>query len=239
MIEETTLESSYGRLASEYYDVELHPTCSAFDQLSSSLLKEWLSSRKTASLTVCDVGAGNSQVARILDERLAELSALWLVDESREMLDCSRRFQSANVHRRIARADQLHLFGIKFDLIVASLGDPYNTDAFWHSVKSSLSDDGRCLFTTPSFEWASTFRQADSDELMGRALFVLSNGEKHYVPSYIYPTETQNQMLTRNGLEIIEKRECAAANLAQIPPKLAQVPPGSSIVTLYVGGHRA
>lgn len=225
--------TAYASVASEYYDVALHPTCAAFNSASFRLLQDYFSNRALGSAVICDIGAGESQVAKLLGGRLTELNAFWLIDASQEMLSCSDKFNHPNIQRRIEAAENLHLLDIRFDFIVASLGDPYNSVAFWHSMERSLKTDGVCLFTTPSYEWASSFRRADRNEIADNALFVLADGSRHYVPSHIYSPSEQCQLLRTNSLEICSTKNATIECLESIPPKLSHLNTSTPIVMLY------
>lgn len=225
--------ATYASVALEYYDVGLHPTCAAFNFASCKLLRDYFSNRKLSGAVVCDVGAGESQIAKLLGGRVLELDAFWLIDASQEMLNWSEKFTHSNIHRRIEAAENLHLLDVRFDFIVASLGDPYNSNAFWHSVECSLRPDGVCLFTTPSYEWASSFRTADDDEVTDKALFVLSDGSRHYVPSFIYSPSEQRLLLRRHSLEICSTKDLTIDCLDVVPPKLSHLDTATPVVTLY------
>lgn len=225
--------TAYATVASEYYDVALHPTCAAFSSASFRLLQDYFSKRALGGAVICDIGAGESQVAKLLGSRLTELDVFWLVDASQEMLSCSDKFDYPNIQRRIEAAENLHLLDIRFDFIVASLGDPYNSGAFWHSVERSLRPNGVCLFTTPSYEWASSFRRADRNEIADKALFVLADGSRHYVPSYIYSPSGQCQLLQTNSLEICSTKNATIKCLGSVPPKLSHLNTSTPVVTLY------
>jgi 2-polyprenyl-3-methyl-5-hydroxy-6-metoxy-1,4-benzoquinol methylase len=227
------VDIAYAAIASEYYDAALHPTCAAFDAASFGLLEDYFSVKTLIGALVCDVGAGISQVAKLLGNRVSELDALWLIDASREMLTWSDQFIYPNIRRRIAAAENLHLLGIQFDFVVASLGDPYNTSAFWHAVESSLSPDGICIFTTPSYEWASSFRRAESNEVADKALFVLADGSAHYVPSFINSPFNQSRLLRANSLEISATKHATIERLRSVPPKLSHLDAMTPVVTLY------
>jgi hypothetical protein len=225
--------AAYAAVASEYYDVALHPTCAAFNSASFKLLQDYFFGRALGGAVICDIGAGKSQVARLLGSRLTQLDSFWLVDASQEMLSWSDKLNDPNIRRRIEAAENIHLLDIRFDFIVASLGDPYNCGAFWHSVERSLRTDGVCLFTTPSYEWASSFRRADRNEVTDKALFVLADGSRHYVPSYIYSPSKQCELLRVNSLEIFSIRNATIECLGSVPPKLSHLDTRTPVVTLY------
>lgn len=232
------IASDYGPVGDEYYDVVKHPTCAAFGSASAQLLAQYMSWPKTTPrLKICDVGAGRSIVAALLGDQLESVGQLFLVDESPEMLAWSNGLHTKNIIRKIAAASTIDQFGVKFDMIVASLGDPYNTNEFWRSVANALTPRGVCLFTTPSFEWASTFRRVESEEADNLALFELRNGDKHFVPSIILSEENQHKMVRVAGLTVTRSDRLSLEDTLKRPPKLAHLDASVPVATLYCVQH--
>jgi SAM-dependent methyltransferase len=134
------------------------------------------------------------------------------------MLSYSRQYDKAGAILLLGDATATALPAESFDLVVSSLGDPYNSPEFWREVKRLLRPTGTCLFTTPSPEWASRFRSAHEAT---NAEFVLSDGRKLWVRSHIPDQATQEGMIEHAGLRIAETEGISVAGLSDtISPKL-------------------
>jgi hypothetical protein len=95
-------------------------------------------------------------------------------------------------------------------LLVASLGDPYNTSTFWAEAFRVVRPGGRVLFTIPSYEWSVRFRDKGAGE---RAEFVLRNGERRWVPSYVPPLPFQIELMESAGFSVLTFESRGAADL--------------------------
>lgn len=166
------LLSSYSQVAAEYYDTELHPTCASLHELSSQYLLPKLQSL-SGQERILETGSGRSIVAPCWRSLGHPLDSVTLLDSSPEMLAYSAEWRSHGAHLLVADAERTDLPAGSFDIIVSSLGDPYNTGRFWSEVARLLSRDGKCYFTTPAVEWASAFRPPES---RSAAEFVRADG---------------------------------------------------------------
>ena len=79
----------------------------------------------------------------------------------RTMLAYSAAWFRRGARPVIADALRLPIRSACFGLVVASLGDAYNDPQFWSEVSRVLQPGGVVLFTTPSFEWAVSFRREE------------------------------------------------------------------------------
>src|SRR5690242_15591187 len=61
-----------------------------------------------------------------------------------------------------------------------------------------------CVFTTPAYEWASSFRRSAPNERDDLAYFELSDGRSAHVPSIILPTAAQCSLIEHAGLRLID-----------------------------------
>jgi hypothetical protein len=100
-------------------------------------------------------------------------------------------------------------------LIVASLADPFNGSRFWDEVHRTLKIGAYCIFTSPSYEWASSFRRKSTDEREGAALFKLRSGERIYLPSLVQPEASQIEMIRRAGLSLVVASSVTADSIPQ------------------------
>src|SRR5262249_54594295 len=87
---------------------------------------------------------------------------------------------------------------------ISSLGDPFNVPRFWNELARCLRPKGQCIFTSPSYEWATSFRTSSSHERPGCAFFELSNGCSIYVPSFVYSIDSQRNIIEQAGLQIVD-----------------------------------
>jgi len=190
--------NNYDKLAAEYYDPIAHPTCANFRELSIEFIQRHLAAplRKDK---VLEVGAGNSVVAEVLSGRGENLSALTITDESESMLNHSRNRLSEGATLKRASATNLPFSPCSFDLIISSLGDPYNDEAFWQQCSRVLRHTGRVLFSTPSFDWARGFR---SHKGRDRAEFEMLNGTTIEVDSLVYSLSDQIDIIRSAGLAV-------------------------------------
>lgn len=193
---ETTL-ASYEDVAPEYYDPKRHPTCANFREASALLIGRWLREFAPRAGVFCEVGAGRSLLAELTADLSLGEARLVLTDSSPSMLSYSRRWAGPNASLVVADSARLPFAAGSFDLLVSSLGDPYNDLSFWREARRTLRPGGAVFFTTPSHDWATAFRGRDRD---GSAEFELSNGESVYVPSKIYPRSAQIELIESAGL---------------------------------------
>lgn len=201
---------TYSSVASEYYDAEFHPTCRNFRDASRLFLREALLNLPREGWAV-EVGAGASLTGELGPGTFEKLI---LLDNSEAMLSYSRRFQSF-ADLVIGNALALPFSDRSISLIVASLADPFNASRFWNEVHRTLKVGAHCIFTSPSHEWASSFRQKSTSEHEGAALFQLRSGKHVYLPSLVQPEDSQFEMIRRAGLSLVATSSIAADAIPQ------------------------
>jgi ubiquinone/menaquinone biosynthesis C-methylase UbiE len=207
----------YSVIAGEYYDASLHPTCANFSELSHRYIEAQLYKQSRKALAVLEVGAGKSVVTAFKDKNAISFSRLTLLDSSQEMLARSQA-DSDSIEFVVADAQSTGLPEKAYDLIVSSLGDPYNTEAFWLEVYRLLRPGGMCLFTCPAAEWAFVFRNSDR---LTEAEFVLSDGETVFVPSFVSTFEEQVRVIEHCGLCVESSDTFSVSDLTgSVSPKL-------------------
>jgi SAM-dependent methyltransferase len=231
---------TYDALAHEYYDDSRHPTSAAF-RAGSRLLIDRCLDETWAAADVCEVGAGASVVAEIFDARHWALNQLWITDASEQMLKHSAGWVERGAHLAVAPAQSLPFGEGSFDLVAASLGDPYNTSQFWHEARRVLRRDGWVVFTTPSVAWVRAFHERrDSGDLW--AMFDLHGDETVRVASVVLPEEEQRGMIDAAGFNVSAVTHVALDGLPSKlhqAPKLQSLDPASDpVVTVYVGVAR-
>lgn len=230
---------NYETIASEYYDPVLHPTCANFREASSGVIYPCLKKYVSPTSTLCEVGAGMSLAAEWLVVEGCSLDRLTLIDSSPTMLEYSRKWLEYRVCLKLGDAHNMPLPSESIDVLVSSLGDPYNTSDFWGEVQRVLRQNGTVIYTTPSFEWATTFRSTTTNEEMITAAFILKNGQEVRVPSFIYHEQAQIALIERHGLQVKEivQMPFAALKSDGISPKLDVLNScESSVVTGYIAG---
>jgi SAM-dependent methyltransferase len=223
-------DGTYADLASEYYDPIRHPTCANFREGSQALIARWLNELVKSDDDVLETGAGASLVAEWLEEEGQELSTLVIADSSKEMLRYSRR-PSVPLKMLVCDSQRLPLASESFNIIVASLGDPYNTPEFWVEAARLLRPNGHVIFTTPSFDWADQFRDRAAS-----AEFVLRDGRTISVPSFIESEERQREIIGLSGLVLIDVRSFQDTEIRSTPrsPKLRR----GSIISAYLAAKK-
>jgi SAM-dependent methyltransferase len=177
-----------------------HPTCADFRDASLALLRQALSTLRPSGGAVCEVGCGDSLLIElVLDGYLGrDVSRIDLIDNSPGMLSYSARNWSRHPYPELHVADarDLPLEEASVNVLLSSLGDPYNDRAFWMEVGRVLKEDGIAIFTTPSYDWAHCYR--DREELP-YATFQLKSGRSVRVASIILPPDDQTSLIEGCG----------------------------------------
>lgn len=228
---------TYEDLAPEYYDSICHPTCANFREASADYLRQRIPFAYSKAWKVCEVGPGRSLVAELLVESGLAVNGLALVDSSSSMLKYSEKWVHSGAELVIGDAFMLPLASDSFDLLVSSLGDGYNDRRFWREVHRVLRPGGISLFTTPSYDWAASFRDANDLRRMTLAEFALRDGRTLWVPSWIYSRDDQVKLIQQNELAVSEVDEIPMSVLEhkQLSQKLLpERGRSASIVTGYI-----
>lgn len=226
---------TYETIAPEYYDPVRHPTCANFRDASLSILRPWLTERDWRQRVLCDLGAGRSVVAEILARGKDRPRRLCLLDRSPSMV-AQTPASTLPVVTVIGDARALALRDHCLDLAVASLGDPFNDLAFWSEMARVLKPGGLVAFTTPSYEWARSFRAETPRQLLDSATFIVRGGERVETPSFVLPRHAQSALLRSVGLELETESVVILSELqpAQISPKLRIDGPDLPVVHGYL-----
>jgi len=218
-------------VALEYFDQVLHPTCDAFGKASQRLFEEFTQSNDKAADLILEIGPGQQPKAELFSSR-----SILYVDDSLTMLDYAP--SPPNVIKRVASADNIPLDSDSADYVLASLGDPYNTESFWMEISRVLKSEGICIYTTPSYQWSMNYRRIEgSPEDCAR--FALRNGLVVDLPSFVFPQKDQVALMERCGFQLIETREFMKRDIeAPIAPKIATADIDTPIVTMFVVRNR-
>lgn len=192
----------YDLVSNEYYDPDRHPTCANFRDASRTVISGFLGDAAIEILqNRVEVGAGASLLAEIVLESGNSLESTYLVDSSMAMLGYSRKYLRHGAVLILGDASCLPFKAESADLIVSSLGDPFNTVDFWQEASRVLRPGGKAIFTTPAYEWAHWYRSgSESDQ--HSALFELRSGLRVATPSHIYPQTEMTMRFASVGLEV-------------------------------------
>jgi ubiquinone/menaquinone biosynthesis C-methylase UbiE len=186
------------------------------------LLQKWLGrNRAKGGSSFCEVGAGKSLLAESLAMAAVSPGRLIITDSSAAMLSYSRPWAGTHTYLVLNDATRLALADHRFDLLVSSLGDPYNVQAFWDGVYRVLKSGGLMIFTTPADAWAKAFRTNSHSDL-SLAQFDLRDGESVDVSSRIYPKEKQIEIIEKSGLHFLERSVVTISEIrsTELSPKL-------------------
>jgi SAM-dependent methyltransferase len=169
----------------------------------------WLPGFVWPETRVLEVGTGASIFAEWLLKEGRTVERFVATDLSQEMLEYSRSSIAA-ADCVLCDARRLAFLSESFDIVVSSLGDPYNTPQFWKEAARVLRVGGHVLFTTPSFEWALKFR-GETDA----AAFVVSDGSEILLPSYVKPDDIQGRIIEASGFMLVEIRAVEDTDLRE------------------------
>jgi SAM-dependent methyltransferase len=215
---------SYDLVSDEYGDETAHPTSHALGDASRQLILSQISAFSKPG-PVIEIGPGFSSAT---PDHL--MSHTVYIDNSKKMLQValSRRGSRG----LFASAAAIPIGSGKIDLIVACLGDPYNTPRFWSEVSRILADSGQCVFSSPSSEWASAFRRFENSP-PDRSRFTLRDGSSVDLPSFVLDVRQQANLLATHGLVITEFKVLKRAE-APLAPKLEAVNAGVPVIYSFL-----
>jgi len=99
-------------------------------------------------------------------------------------------------------------------------------------VARLLKRDGTCLFTTPSFEWSSTFRLDKQHDV---AEFLRADGARLFMPSYVNNEDEQVKMIEDAGLLVVDRQGLGTEMPDTKPaPNLLCVKLSAPVISAYV-----
>jgi SAM-dependent methyltransferase len=190
----------YEDLSFEYYDRVRHPTCADFRYASLRLISAYLAlARLGDSPRILEVGAGRSVFVELAPEFPRLLGRTIVTDHSQGMIRHTGLIGSG-ISLVCADAEALPFIDSGFDLLIASLGDPYNTERFWCEASRVMAEGGRCIFTAPAASWADRYRSERQSGHKGRAVFEIEGGSTVAVPSFVMSPPEQISVIGRFGL---------------------------------------
>ncbi|TWB45469.1 methyltransferase domain-containing protein [Nitrospirillum pindoramense] len=222
---------SYNDIGLEYYDPVAHPTCHNFREAGIRLISHFLSETPGEFGKILEIGCGMSIIEEIKPIKISKKSHVVLSDLNINMISHSMNLKSMNIDIVLCDAGKLPFKNRYFDLVISNLGDPYNGRNMWESVNSILHHGGMFMYTTPSIEWANSFRSGRK-EISDKAYFQKKDGSDLYLPSNIMTDDEIVKLAEDSGFRMlsIEKFENIHLLKKPISPKLSH---GTPFVTLY------
>jgi len=191
----------WDRIAVDYYDELAHPRTAALRRASEALLAGWIKGNLRQLRRVLEVGAGRGVD---LSEVSGSAAVVVGLDHSMAMLHASSpRSWTSAVH---ADAGAMPFLGGSFDLIVASLGAPFNALPFWLEARRLVVPAGCVLLTGPGWAWAEQDRAGTAT---GIASFDAA-GSLVEVPSLVWPQADQERLVAEAGLRIVAQDSASA-----------------------------
>src|SRR5258708_2843943 len=100
--------NTYELVALEYYDPHKHPTCANFREASAGILRDWLAQLfPNGPGRACEVGAGRSILAELLDRQRVPLDDLLITDSSPSMLSYSSGWRQRGSRLSLNQAEAI------------------------------------------------------------------------------------------------------------------------------------
>lgn len=193
----------YERVANEYYDSALHPTCANLRTASDFGLQSVLARSDISRLRCLELGAGESSLATSLNA--SPLLAV-CIDLNPGML----AHTPTRTHASVADARTLPFADDTFDFVVGSLVDPFNVTSVYAEADRVLRSGGQFIFTVPDVIWVRHNQMSDSLPEHTAGL-TLQDGETIILPSYVWPYEEQQRRLLAAGFASVQRLDVPLA----------------------------
>lgn len=207
------MRREYDLIADEYYDRERHPAIACLHEGARIGIHRALSTLKlTTVLRALEVGCGHPIVNQVDDLRNASLVGL---DLSPAMLG------NADLSCMLGDAEAMPCGSSSFDLLVASLSDPFNTPQFYSEARRVLSPGGSLVFAVPDYEWVR-FNQRRGGIGEDSAAIRREDGSIVIVRSLVFAQRQQEEMLQRAGFAQTAVQSVSFSDLTprcKIPPR--------------------
>lgn len=198
LLKESTFDAY--ELIAEEYDDESHQTCRDFDEMTRRLLVSKLDLVGKAE-TILDLGGGTGVVPSIL-KKVVSLKGkqIHVVDPSSRMLDVYREKHSEltiTFERTTATNFKVEK---KFDLVVATLCDPFLTNQLLDSLPGFLNINGSFILSFPHEKWAKLVRKPEE---LTTTRFRDKQGAEHIARSICRdPSEVQGHLQFMGFVEV-------------------------------------
>jgi len=187
------IESSYDKIAKEYYD-ESHITSRNFDESTKLALKE-INKELPKEGLILEVGAGKGRASEYLS---VDSNRIIQLDNCKAMLELTPREESLiRIH---ADGLEMPFMDNSFDLVVSFLCDPFLGMEFLSEAFRVLKKDGILLFTTPAYNWGKALRDKIGLEI-NETRFITKDEKTVKVPSILIKSSQVIEMLDYLGFE--------------------------------------
>ena len=213
----------YETIADEYGD-ETHETCRDFDKGTEFFLLEAINNPICSSLpkgfNYLDVGVGTGVSVQVLMNWLTEMNAqVDVLDISKKMLEITEKKFGNKIDNYIHTSIHKFESNKKYDLIVASLCDPYLTESSIKVYKNILKEDGILLLTLPTNTWAKSVRK----ENIQQTTFHDKHGNKYISYSFCWSKSDLIKLVESNGLYNYSSRVILVEEIKEKKPKIGKI----------------
>jgi SAM-dependent methyltransferase len=192
-------KAGYSMIASEFTD-NLRPTTANFHELSRNFFRRILSSPRTLGQRYLELGPGQGWLRREVNLEEIEYYAIELSEVMADRFEEAEGASDIKVQRGSAR--ELKFPSNYFDVVIASLGDPFCYPTALCEVERVLKLGGRFILTAPAEDWVKVIRPENERQ---KTSFRLSKGGFAQVYSFTFEMETLEKLLAACGLKVQEK----------------------------------
>lgn len=193
----------YDAIGNEYGDVN-HKTCRDFDTGSRLFIEKMISQfplRETKKgFNYLDIGTGTGVSLDAILPWLKEKNAtVDVLDISEKMIEVLKEKYKEEVDNYFLKSIHNFYSSKKYDLIVATLCDPYLTTTAIEKIKKILSKDGILIITLPTNTWARKIRK----DAIYKTTFHDNNRTKHVSFSFCWNKSDLIKVFESSGLYMI------------------------------------
>jgi SAM-dependent methyltransferase len=188
--------NAYERVAAEYHNRLLHPTCANLRDASRHGFSLLAQAFFRDGHNFCEVGCGEGMLGQMSE---VEGRRIVSTDSSPAML----RQTSGQVIQ--AEASDLPFGDESFDGVFGSLADPYNQPPFYKEALRVLRKGGRLLFSVPDVRWVR-FNQHREGVAEPVAILRLSDGTAVTLSSHVYEVKEQINLILAAGFSDVWSR---------------------------------
>ncbi len=218
----------YERVAEEYYDADLHPTCANLRTASDHGLGLIAERLARPGRRLLEIGAGSSALTGRPE----------LADQPITCIDLNYGMLASTSGSRV-RANALRMpFGDGcFHAVYGSLVDPFNSVELHRECRRACTPSGLYAFTVPDVDWVR-HNQSSIGLPRHTAGFTLATGETVLLPSRVLAFERQVAELHEAGFATVEVLRIPSSTIPrqQLSPRFLREDGQAvgHIVTLYV-----
>ncbi|HUD20869.1 MAG TPA: class I SAM-dependent methyltransferase [Candidatus Saccharimonadales bacterium] len=198
-------EAGYSEAAAEFTD-DLRITTADFHKITRRFLTDKISQYAFDGGSCLEVGCGQGWLRREFEWPDVRYAA---VDISAGMIkEMSRHCEGDRAVCATARA--LPFESGTFDLVFASLADPFCYPAALREIRRVIAESGHLVLTAPSAVWSGALR-GNAEQQTTR--FVLRGSREAEVYSFTYGLNELTSLLRLCGLDLIEARSLKGDSL--------------------------